>query len=293
MPIDWVPLWSLSRGETRYLPAALCYFGHPDVEQHFYCTGEANGCAAGNVIEEAVLQAFFEIVERDSSAIWWYNQIRRPLVDLGSFDDPFLTRVQERYVRLGREFWAIDITSDLGITVIAAVSPRLDGPPADILIGFGAHFDARVALHRAVTEMNQFLPAVSGRRPDGKTNYVWPDPPTIRFWSVETLESQPQLRPDPAGAIRRCSDFPSLGSGDLRTDLDTCLRIADEKGLEVLVLDQSRPDIELAIVRVVVPHMRQVWRRLGPGRLYDVPVELGWLSKPRAEADMNPTTIFF
>ena len=171
-----------------YLPAALCYFGHPDVERHFYCTGEANGCAAGNVIEEAVLQAFFEIVERDSSAIWWYNQIRRPPVDLGSFDDPFLTRVQERYARLGREFWAIDISSDLGITVIAAVSPRLDGPPADILIGFGAHFNASEAVHRAVTEMNQFLPAVSSRRPDGKTNYVWPDPSAIRFWSVETLE---------------------------------------------------------------------------------------------------------
>jgi ribosomal protein S12 methylthiotransferase accessory factor len=32
---------------------------------------------------------------------------------------------------------------------------------------------------------------------------------------------------------------------------------------------------------------------LGPGRLYDVPVQLGWLASPTAEKALNPVSIFF
>jgi ribosomal protein S12 methylthiotransferase accessory factor len=72
-----------------------------------------------------------------------------------------------------------------------------------------------------------------------------------------------------------------------------CLDATRRLGLDVLVLDQSRPDIDLSVTRVVVPGFRHFWRRLGPGRLYDVPVRLGWVPAPTAEADLNPTSIFF
>jgi oxazoline/thiazoline synthase len=47
------------------------------------------------------------------------------------------------------------------------------------------------------------------------------------------------------------------------------------------------------VARVVVPGLRHFWRRLAPGRLYDVPVSLGWLDRPRAETELNPISIFF
>jgi hypothetical protein len=56
----------------------------------------------------------------------------------------------------------------------------------------------------------------------------------------------------------------------------------------MMVLDQTRADIGLPVVKVVVPGMRHFWRRFGPGRLYDVPVALGHLSGSLAEGDMNP-----
>ena len=61
----------------------------------------------------------------------------------------------------------------------------------------------------------------------------------------------------------------------------------------MLVLDQSRPDIEMSVVRVIVPGMRHFWRRLGTGRLYEVPVQLGWRDAPTAEDEMNPVSVFF
>ena len=51
---------------------------------------DSNGCAAGNTLEEAIVQGFLELVERDAYAIWWYNRLQRPELDLGQFDDSYV-----------------------------------------------------------------------------------------------------------------------------------------------------------------------------------------------------------
>jgi ribosomal protein S12 methylthiotransferase accessory factor len=62
-----------------------------------------------------------------------------------------------------------------------------------------------------------------------------------------------------------------------------CVRLAERAGLDFLVLDQTRPDIEAPVVRVIVPGLRHFYRQFGPGRLYDVPVKLGLRNRPLAE----------
>jgi hypothetical protein len=42
------------------------------------------------------------------------------------------------------------------------------------------------------------------------------------------------------------------------------------------------------VARVIVPGMRHFYIRFAPGRLYDIPVKLGWLERPRTEAELNP-----
>jgi ribosomal protein S12 methylthiotransferase accessory factor len=64
-------------------------------------------------------------------------------------------------------------------------------------------------------------------------------------------------------------------------------------GLQVIVVDQTRPDIELAVARVVVPGLRHFWRRLGPGRLWEVPARLGRLPLALDEDSVNPYSVFF
>jgi ribosomal protein S12 methylthiotransferase accessory factor len=62
--------------------------------------------------------------------------------------------------------------------------------------------------------------------------------------------------------------------------------------MEVLVADQTRPDIDMPVVKVMVPGLRHFWPRFAPGRLYDVPVRLGWLAAPTTEEDLNPIRMF-
>ena len=68
--------------------------------------------------------------------------------------------------------------------------------------------------------------------------------------------------------------------------------LAERLGSELLVLDQTRPEIDLPVVKVIVPGLRHFWARFAPGRLYDVPVKLGWLARPRAEEELNPIPMF-
>jgi ribosomal protein S12 methylthiotransferase accessory factor len=291
--IDWTPLRSLSTGQLRYLPTAYCYFAHPDVSRYDYCSADGNGCAAGNTFEEAVLQGLLELVERDSTAIWWYNRVARPAVEIESFKLPYLARVQERYARERRELWVVDLTSDLQIPVFAAISRRIGAPTEDLLLGLGAHLDPSLALIRAVTELNQFLPAVSRTDSRGNTIYRWPDDVAVRFWKRESLETQPQLRPDTKKRPRTQADFVTSVPVDFLACLDHCLAEVSRLGMDIFVLNQSRPDVELSVARVVVPGLRHFWRRLGIGRLYTVPVKLGWLDAPTPEAELNPVSIFF
>ena len=61
--------------------------------------------------------------------------------------------------------------------------------------------------------------------------------------------------------------------------------------MEFLVLDQTRPDIRLPVARVVVSGMHHFWQHFAPGRLFDVPVEMGWRTRPLAEAELNPAPV--
>jgi ribosomal protein S12 methylthiotransferase accessory factor len=64
--------------------------------------------------------------------------------------------------------------------------------------------------------------------------------------------------------------------------------LAKRAGYDFLVLEHTRPDIEVPVARVIVPGLRHFYRRFAPGRLYDVPVKLGLLDRPRSEAELNP-----
>lgn len=289
--IEWSPAWSLTEQRTRWLPTMNLYYGYRH-NGPFFAMGDSNGSAAGTSLEDAALQGFLELVERDAVALWWYNRVNRPAVDLDAFGDPYIDRLRDVYARLGREVWALDLTSDLGVPVVGAFSRRIDKPTEDVLIAFGAHLDPHIALTRALTEMNQFLAPVAGHGPANEVTYAGADPEQKAWWTTATVANQPYLLPDRTAPASGPSRWPSLAGADLGADLELAQRLVQQQGLDMLVLDQTRPDVGLPVAKVIVPGMRHFWARFAPGRLYDVPVKLGWLDAPTPEADLNPIAIF-
>ena len=286
--INWTPVWSLTEQTHKYLPTAFCYYDYPLPKGHHFCKADSNGNAAGNTLEEAIMQGFMELVERDSVALWWYNRLKRPAVDLASFGDPYFLELQQFYQENNRDLWVLDLTADLGIPAFAGVSRRTKGDSERIIAGYGAHLDPTIAILRAITEVNQIgleLDKIPAEQLEGDS----------KDWLLSaTLEKQSYLAPDPMAPLKVASDYPQRWSDDIYTDVMNCVEIAQQAGgLETLVLDQTRPDIGLNVVKVIVPGMRHFWSRFGPGRLYDIPAKLGWQEAPLPEDQVNSTPIPF
>jgi ribosomal protein S12 methylthiotransferase accessory factor len=277
--VEWSPVWSLRDGRFKYLPTSLLYFFYRSDSGGGEIHADSNGCAAGNTLEEAIVQGFLELVERDSYAIWWYNRSQRAEVDLGQFEDSYVRDLQIQLAETGRRLWVLDITSDLGIPSFVAMSHAVENAQDFVEYGSGSHFDRRIALLRALTELNQFLSiGLMGGRDAGASSNDSSGP--------FRLQDHPYLMPNGGPArLNFCADFGRL---DRREQVMACVSLAKREGLDFLVLDQTRPDIEVPVVRVIVPGLRHFYRRFAPGRLYDVPVKLGLRDRPLSENELNP-----
>ena len=288
--IDWTPVWSLTHRRHRYLPTSMLYSTAPEARGPCDRIADSNGCAAGNTVAEAVLQGFFELAERDAFAIWWYNRLQVPAVDLASFDDQYLARAPAYYARHERELWLLDVTADMDIPTFVALSRRPDGEAEEIIYGAGAHADPRLAALRAVCELNQCLswlprPGDRAGRPEID------DPLALWWWKTAKLADCPWLAPRPDEPARSAERYSVPDTTDTLEDVERCQALVEARGMELLVLDQTRPDIGMPVVRVIVPGMRHFWARFAPGRLYDVPVNMGHRSRPLEEADLNPAPV--
>jgi ribosomal protein S12 methylthiotransferase accessory factor len=271
--IDWTFAWSLISKQKIHLPLTYCYAEAPAASGAAYGIHNPNGAAAGNCLEEAILQGFLELIERDATAIWWYNRIARPAIDLASFADPYFDRLVEDYAAIGWNLWVLDLTHDLGIAVCAAVAHQ---PQEDrYAIGFGCHLNAQLAVQRALTEVNQLFD------PAGNSPAPWD---RAKLAQAQFLFGQ--------GAPRKADAMPSRGGVDLQTDIAYCAEVCAAHGLDLLVLNKTRPDIGLNVVQVIVPGLRHFWPRFGGGRLYTVAPVLGWLPHPLPEAGLNPAPLF-
>jgi len=275
--IEWSPVWSLRDKRFKYLPTTLLYFFYRGPAAQL---ADSNGCAAGNTREEAIVQGFLELVERDAYAIWWYNRVQRPQVDLAQFDDSYVRDLRNQLAETGRELWVLDVTSDLGIPTFVAVTHWMQNGQENIEFGSGAHFDPRIAVLRALTELNQFLSiGLMGGGSGEKSSLDGTTPLRLRDYPYLTPGGDPLVH---HGAGMK---FDQL---DARGQVTACVALAKRAGLDFMVLDQTRPDIEVPVVRVIVPGLRHFYRRFAPGRLYDVPVKLGWRDRPVEENELNP-----
>ncbi len=276
--IEWSPVYSLRDNCFRYLSTSQLYFFYRGPAAFH---ADSNGCAAGNTLEEAIVQGFLELVERDAYAIWWYNRSQRPQVDLAHFNDSYARDLQTQLADQGRKLWVLDITNDIGIPTYVAILHWMQAGHENIEFGSGAHFDPRIAMLRALTELNQFLSI-------GLIGGGTGEKPSLDGTTPLRLEAYPFLTPTNEPAIRPVTDPQFTAHHTTRDQVDSCVDIARRAGMDFLVLDQTRPDVEVPVVRVIVPGMRHFYRRFAPGRLYDVPVKLGLRATPALESELTP-----
>lgn len=270
VPAHWSPVRRLSDGALRFAPTSLCYGGFVDDRQSFGA-GDSVGCGGGRTNTEAVLSALLEKVEREALAIWWYNRVSRPQLDVAEVEDTVLHRLLAEARIHGLDVEVLDLTHDLGIPVYVAIGSN--GQGREPFFGAAAHPRALVAARKAIAEMLQMRFWSHQAEPD----------PTIADWlRSASLATDPYLVG--AGVVGLRRDHV----GDAPSWLEFTVRQLAEAGLDAYVVDLTRPEAGLPVARVVVPNLRHCWHRLAPGRLYSVPFSLGWVRQPLAETALNP-----
>jgi ribosomal protein S12 methylthiotransferase accessory factor len=247
----------------RLVPAGLVYLSFDD---RFEVT--TNGCAAGKTLDAATLSSLLELIERDAVALWWYNRVRRPGISLASLRSTRIQSALDAAHDCKLHVDVLDITTDFEVPVCVAVATS-ERP--GIAMGMAAHPDPERCVWKALAEMSVAMAHLSS--PTGGRHY----------WLEESrIEQFKQLKP------KDCETRWTEASQPQAPNLPAILERAQRLGLDVLRVDLTRPELQIPVARVLVPGLRPLGRRLAPGRLYDVPVKLGWRARPLRPGLMNP-----
>jgi ribosomal protein S12 methylthiotransferase accessory factor len=230
-PLYFVPATNLTRGEAVYLPIHWLYL----IEEY-------NGAAAGNCLEEAVLQGLGEVVERHVGSVISHDRLPTPAIDPDSVTDPAARDLLAKFRRNGIVLHLRDFSLDTGIPTVAALAYDPATFPADseIVFAAGTTTDPTKSLIRALTEVAQLAGDFHRR-----TSYR----PTLPKY--KTLEEAAYLMtPGPLVPLDR---LPNLSRPNLKEEIGLCLTALSRLGLEVLVVNTSHPALNLPAVYVLIP----------------------------------------
>jgi len=245
-PIPWVAGYDLIGKEEVMVPASAVF--HPLSREYpqLFRTN-TNGLASGNVLEEAVFHGLSEVIERDAWSL--AEAVKRTGPVVSEVEDGLAHSLLEKFARAEVDVLIKDITSDIGVpTIVAASDDLMLKDPALLTIGMGTHTNAGVAVLRALTEVAQSrLTQIHGAREDTTTadfrrQIGYERTKRLnRHWFESTGKR-------PFGEIR------SQDSDDFLDDINLMLKRLGEAGLDrAIVVDLTRPEIGVPVVRVVVP----------------------------------------
>ncbi|OPX73031.1 MAG: YcaO-like family protein [Methanoregulaceae archaeon PtaB.Bin152] len=246
MPIPWVRGFDLVGNEVLMVPASAVFHPLPEEYPQLFRTS-TNGLASGNTLEEAVFHALMEVIERDA---WSLVEARRntgPRV--GAVSEPLSLDLLSRFSSAEVEVVVKDITSDLKIPTFAAVSDdtRLRDP-ALLTIGMGTHTNAAIALLRALTEVAQSrLTQIHGAREDTPTADIRKKIgyERVRRMNKYWFDAESEI---PFSSVTSCD------TDDFLTDITMTIARLKSAGMDrVIVVDLTRPELGVPVVRVIVP----------------------------------------
>jgi YcaO-like protein with predicted kinase domain len=271
----WIEGRELTSGQPCFLPYELVHTNYtlprPTGAGMFLAT--SNGLASGNVLEEAHAHALSEVIERDSTTLWHLRSAAdraRTRLDLHSVDDPLCVRLLEAFDDADVAVGVWETTSDVGVASFYCVVMDRDDIPLNRLHaagGMGCHPNRSIALLRALTEAAQSrLTLIAGSRDDvvGE-DYRRARAPQPLARERDAILHQPGVVPFEAVPT---AVFPTVGE-DVRFQLDRLRAIGLDQAIAV---DMTRPELGVAVARVVVPGL-------------EAPSEIaGYVPGPRARA---------
>ena len=250
--VDWCRAHELASGKEILVPADWCVRRARRGPLAIPNSALSSGVAAGPTFDFAAERALLELIERDASCLWWVGGRRgHPL----ALDGPAIAAAVSllaalRQGQTHRRTWLLDITSDLGVPCAVAISTAAEGN--GIAFGLSARLSLEAAARGAILEMCQMelgiQLAMMKLQQLGEVGLTEND--RHQLARANNLNARDCDLLHPFG-VSRSEERKSLNSGIAQL---TATMAA--KGIEVALLDLTRPDIAVSIVRAVAPKLQ-------------------------------------
>lgn len=238
LPLQWT--WALRLSD--HTPVLVPF-------SWFYAINEFNGPSAGNTYEEAVIQGISEVVERHVCALITRDRLSTPVIDQATITDPVALDLLSKFRNNGIEVYLNDFSLDTGIPTIGAVAwdPATFPHASEIVYTAGTTPDADKALIRALTEVAQ----LAGDFNTG-SNYVASGLPK----PLDVTEITHVIGSERTISLAEVAD---LKDTDIYQEVKNCVTALKGKGLEVLVVDTTHPELQIPAIYTIIPgaHFRE------------------------------------
>ena len=190
-----------------------------------------------------VLQAEDGLVGRGKSA---------PEIDLETIENPLIRELLDKFKKAGIDVKIVNLTSDVEAATIAAVSDdTVLKDPALLTLGVGTHLNPEIAVMRALTEVAQSRATqIHGTRED-TTRAVF-----MRKAGYERMKRINKHWFGESEEIINLNEIKNRAGNSFKEDIEISLKLLKKANLEdVLFVDLTKPEIEIPVVRVIIPEM--------------------------------------
>ncbi|MFG2668508.1 TOMM precursor leader peptide-binding protein [Streptomyces sp. NPDC048387] len=310
--MPWVWGYSFGRREPVLVPERYAYYAAHSHDEPRFVYEISNGCAMGGCLEEAILCGLLEVAERDAFLMTWYGRMPIPRIDPSTARDRAIPMMIEHLRhRTGYDIRLYSATLEQGVPCFWAVGVDAAADPRRprVLCAGGSALLPEKAVVNVLHEMGHLLEHAKlyDAAEQERAARMVADPSLVKVMGDHSVLYSHQdafdrfdflLSDRPA---RPFSDFDEQWrwpvQTDLRSDLEEMLRRYLDRGMDVLVVDQTTPEHRaggFACVKVMVPGTLPMTfghrnRRVdGLPRLLTVPYELGYRDRVLTPGDVNP-----
>ena len=272
--LSWHRATRLADGREVLLPADICVRRPPAQREFTPPFPLSIGSAAGPSREVAALHGLLELIERDAASLWWrggqFGRSIPPGHQAGVVAENLLRQLR-RGVSPRRRTWLLDITTDIGIPSVAAISCRADG--SAFAFGLAARPRLEAAVRSAIVEMCQgeladaVVAAKRSERGDGALNAQ--DRTHLRRAMVNADQCA-LLHPHPEHATHVSIDATEAG-----VIFELIVKRLEKLGIETFCIDLTRRGFSVPVVRVIAPGLQLEPSEIVTARLTDIIARTG------------------
>jgi ribosomal protein S12 methylthiotransferase accessory factor len=272
--LAWCGATRQTDGLAVWLPADIC-LRRPPAQRAFAPPYPLSiGSAAGPSRDAAALHGLLELIERDAAGLWWRGgQLPRsipPQHEALAVADELLRQLR-RGASVQRRTWVLDITTDIGVPCVVAVSCRPDG--SGVAFGLAARPALEAAVRSAIMEMCQLeladVVVAAKRHERGDDALNAQDRIHLQRAAIDADRCR-LLQP-----VAEHAAHLAIRATEGRAIFDVIVQRLEEMGFETFCIDLMRQRFGVPVVRVIVPGLQLEPSEIVTARLQDMIAQTG------------------